>query len=102
MCTESRLLSSQRWVPARRKFFELLNDDGEAVTVATKMTVVAAVVTKLWPLPGIPANPGGFSQVLGIALGVCECECPENSASGTDDGLGSVNKGALASGHGPG
>ena len=27
MCTESRLVSSQRWALQRRKFFQLLDDD---------------------------------------------------------------------------
>ena len=29
MCTDSRLVSSQRWALQRRKFFPLLDDDGD-------------------------------------------------------------------------
>lgn len=47
----------------RRKFFELLDDDGvgDDDVVIKRMLVVLAVVTKLWPLPDIPAGPGSLS-----------------------------------------
>lgn len=64
LCVQRVDLSRARDVLQRRKFFELFDDDGddsgdEDEVVMKRMVV--AVVTKLWPLPDIPAGQGGLS-----------------------------------------